>query len=57
MENRDITNYVDNRKWKKTKQNKKNEKKKKVMYMMIVNRQVTHPVDNQTATSYSNWPV
>lgn len=36
---------------------KKNEKKKKVMYMMIVNRQVTHTDDNQTATSYSDWPV
>ena len=53
MENRDITNYVDNRKWKK----KKKWNKKKVMYIMIVNRQVTHPDDNQTATSYSNWPV
>lgn len=52
MENRDISNYVDNRKWKK-----KNEKKKKVLYMMIVNRQVTHTDNNQTATSYSNWPV
>ena len=36
---------------------KKKEKKKKVMYMMLVNRQFTHSDDNQTATSYSHWPV
>ena len=36
------------------KKKKEIEKKKKVMYMMIVNRHVTHPDDNQTATSYSN---
>ena len=29
MENRDITNYVDNRKWKKKKNKKKKKKKKK----------------------------